>query len=152
MGKFITPVLYQTLHPKHGIILLHWCSGCNKPHGILITKRNSAGEMWRYNNKHESPSIEPGISFGKTCQYLLLDGAQVFIKGTSSPQAGKIVDLRPFPKDFDMEAFLSNELDTAFGRFLKSNEHLGDKTIYTSLITGQPMKPNGFGRGNSFGF
>lgn len=41
-------------------MLLHWCPGCDSPHGIII--ENSEGRpIWKFDGNYNAPTFEPSV-------------------------------------------------------------------------------------------
>lgn len=109
---------------KH-VRLMHWCPGCEGPHGITI---EGGPPTWKFNGNYHKPSFEPSVrcftnyddegeplpkgTDRTLCHYFIRTGAELAGRGANldplksyidfcgdSPHAlrGKIVDLPDWP-------------------------------------------------------
>jgi hypothetical protein len=49
----------------------HWCPGCQGLHRINVTKHNSCGAIWTWNNDPNVPVFSPSINIVGRCHYFI---------------------------------------------------------------------------------
>lgn len=85
---------------------LHWCPGCDEPHGIPIPNDlNDRKVFWDFNGDVEKPTFNPSVKIttekhGKPwcCHYFLHGGMLNFCGDSTHALAGKVVPLPEFPE------------------------------------------------------
>jgi hypothetical protein len=91
--------------------LLHWCPGCDEPHGIRI--EGQGGPKWTFNGDYDKPTFAPSVRCftnrsvdgdrlpeGQTrtlCHYFIRDGRIEFCGDSPHKLAGQTVDLPDWP-------------------------------------------------------
>ena len=94
--------------------LLHWCPGCDNPHGILI--ENAQGHpIWTFDGNYDSPTFSPSIRCFTTettddddkplpapvqrtlCHYFIKAGQIEFCGDSPHKLAGQTVPLPDWP-------------------------------------------------------
>jgi hypothetical protein len=92
---------------------LHWCPGCDEPHGIFTENKN--GPTWTFNGDFEKPTFGPSIRCFTTettddddkplpapiqrtiCHYFVKAGKIEFCGDSPHKLAGQTVDLPDWP-------------------------------------------------------
>lgn len=83
---------------------IHWCPGCNEPHGIPIPNdKNERKVFWDFNGDMEKPTFSPSVKITldkngpRICHYILTGGMLQFCGDSTHALAGKTVPLPDFP-------------------------------------------------------
>lgn len=92
--------------------LMHWCPGCQEPHGIRI---EGGPPVWTFNGDFISPTFHPSIRCFTThhtddddqplstsieetlCHYFITDGKIIFCSDSPHPLSGQTVALPDWP-------------------------------------------------------
>ena len=96
--------------------IMHWCPGCNEPHGIRI--EGPTGPKWTFNGDYEKPTFNPSIlcftvyddsddsdvpqklpegQRRTLCRYFIRDGKIEFCGDSPHAFAGHTVDIPEWP-------------------------------------------------------
>jgi hypothetical protein len=93
--------------------LMHWCPGCDEPHGIRI--EGPSGPKWSFNGNYDRPTFAPSILCFTTettddddkplpapvrrtlCHYHVRDGRIEFCGDSPHKLTGQTVDLPDWP-------------------------------------------------------
>jgi hypothetical protein len=100
-------------------MLMHWCPGCNEPHGIRIEAGadfpNGRPPLWTFDGNYASPTFSPSIRCFTTettddddrplpapiqrtlCHYFIKAGKIEFCGDSPHKLAGQTVDLPDWP-------------------------------------------------------
>jgi len=96
---------------KH-VRLMHWCPGCDEPHGVTI---EGGPPQWTFNGDYDRPTFSPSVLCFTTettddddkplpapvrrtlCHYFIRDGRIEFCGDSPHKLAGKTVDLPDWP-------------------------------------------------------
>lgn len=89
-------------------MLMHWCPGCDGPHGITI--EGIGVPVWTFSGDYERPTFNPSIlcftshEGGKPlpvrktlCHYFIRDGNIEFCSDSPHALAGRTVELPDWP-------------------------------------------------------
>lgn len=97
---------------KDQLQLMHWCPGCQQPHGIRI---EGGPPVWTFNGDFTSPTFQPSIRCFTThhtddddkplptpiqetlCHYFITDGKIIFCSDSPHQFSGQTVDLPDWP-------------------------------------------------------
>lgn len=92
--------------------LMHWCPGCNEPHGIIV---EGGPPQWTFNGDFAKPHFEPSVRVFVThytddndvrlpepiqetlCHYFIRGGRIEFCGDSPHALAGQTVDLPDWP-------------------------------------------------------
>lgn len=96
------------------VALMHWCPGCDEPHGIRI-EGSAPGPKWTFDGNFQNPTFGPSILCFTTetedddgkplpapvrrtlCHYFVKSGKIEFCGDSPHKLAGKTVDLPDWP-------------------------------------------------------
>jgi hypothetical protein len=94
------------------LLLLHWCPGCDEPHGIRIEGREGSPK-WTFNGNFDRPTFSPSVlnftiyddegeplpqgQRRTLCHYFITDGQIQFCGDSPHELAGQTVDLPDWP-------------------------------------------------------
>ncbi|CAN7375644.1 DUF6527 family protein [Bradyrhizobium sp. LjRoot220] len=94
------------------VMLMHWCPGCDDPHGIII---EGGPPIWSFDGNYDAPTFSPSILCFTTettddddkplpapvrrtlCHYFIKAGKIEFCGDSPHKLAGQIVDLPDWP-------------------------------------------------------
>lgn len=96
------------------VMLMHWCPGCDGPHGIII--ENAEGRpIWTFDGNYDRPTFTPSVRCFTTettddqdkplpapvertlCHYFITAGRIIFCGDSPHALAGQTVDLPDWP-------------------------------------------------------
>lgn len=105
MGQIGTKLRSATGRLGHKQIM-HWCPGCDEPHGIRIASPDG-GPIWTFNGDYDRPTFGPSVLCFTTdpetgaretlCHYFLIDGKIQFCGDSPHKLSGQTVDLPDWP-------------------------------------------------------
>jgi hypothetical protein len=76
-------------------MLLFWCAGCKRYHGIYIDKNKPV--YWEFNGDYDKPTLNPSILVtnpqGLRCHSFITDGKIQYLSDCFHELAGQIIDL-----------------------------------------------------------
>lgn len=84
-------------------MLMHWCPGCDEPHGVTI---QGGPPQWTFNGNYDKPTFTPSVLCFTTnkqgqretlCHYFITNGQIQFCGDSPHALAGKTVDLPDWP-------------------------------------------------------
>lgn len=79
-----------------GLVLMHWCPGCQGRHKIEVEKPNAWGAVWQWDGNVEAPTITPSVNHVGRCHYFIRAGRIEFCADSKHPLAGQTVDMPAF--------------------------------------------------------
>lgn len=77
-----------------GLVLAHWCPGCQRVHMIAVEKPDDRGALWVWDRRRFRPTIVPSIDMSNgRCLYYIRDGRLEFTTLSKHEFAGIIMPI-----------------------------------------------------------
>lgn len=79
------------------LYLMHWCPGCQSPHGFPVEGKNAWSFNGDWDRPHCDPSVLHSVQTGTLCHYFVHGGKIEFCSDCPHTLAGKTVDIPEWP-------------------------------------------------------